>query len=214
MVSTVFGRSRRLLKCSQCNTIMGWPVSVQPIHLSCSITSFITAVPEANLACLYDPGAKYFSPQGTEQEGTTGFRVDKSYCTSRLPILQGRFRYFFLMCRHNRSLYFFYAGTATSFPLPDPNFTPDLLITVNFIGIGLQVGTMSDSYKNSVQIMIGLTNDTHTVVERTLGTTILPRVNLVGVIIMDSMNPPGLHLDSTWQRLQPIVLFKIHLDST
>jgi hypothetical protein len=44
---------------------------------------------------------------------------------------------------------------------------------------------MSDSYKNSVQIMIGLTNDTRTVVERTVGTTILPGVNLVGVITWD-----------------------------
>ena len=31
---------------------------------------------------------------------------------------------------------------------------------------------------------------------------------------MDSINPPGLHLDSIQKRLQPTILFKIHLDST
>jgi len=40
---------------------------------------------------------------------------------------------------------------------------------------------MSNFSIDSVQIMIGLTNDTRTVVERTVGTTILPGVNLVGV---------------------------------
>lgn len=121
-------------------------------------------IPKANLPCLYDPLAKYFLPQGTEPEGITGFRVDKFSCNSRLPILQ---------------------DTPTSFPLPDPNFTPDLLITLNFTKIGLPVDVMSDSYRNSVQIMIGLTNDTRTVVERTHGTTILPGVNLLGVITWD-----------------------------
>ncbi|EDQ99260.1 uncharacterized protein LACBIDRAFT_335177 [Laccaria bicolor S238N-H82] len=112
-------------------------------------------IPKANLPCLYDPLAKYFLPQGTEPEGITGFRVDK------------------------------FSYTPTSFPLPDPNFTPDLLITLNFTKIGLPVDVMSDSYRNSVQIMIGLTNDTRTVVERTHGTTILPGVNLLGVITWD-----------------------------
>ena len=41
---------------------------------------------------------------------------------------------------------------------------------------------MGDLFTDSVQIMIGLTNDTRTMVERTVGTSILPGVNLVGVI--------------------------------
>ena len=74
---------------------------------------------------------------------------------------------------------------SVTFPLPNPNYTPDLLITLNFTAIGLQVSTMSDLYRHSVQIMIGLTNDSHTVLERTVGTTILPGVNLVGVVTWD-----------------------------
>ena len=73
--------------------------------------------------------------------------------------------------------------------------SPNLLITLNFTGMGLQVGTMNDLLADSVQIMIGLTNDTRTVVERTVGTTILPGVNLVGVITWDLrqvFKSPGL----------------------
>ena len=62
---------------------------------------------------------------------------------------------------------------------------PDLLITLNFTGMGLQVGTLSDSYKNNVQIRIGLTNDTQTVIEKTEATTIPPGVNWVGDITWD-----------------------------
>ncbi|EDR05148.1 uncharacterized protein LACBIDRAFT_303536 [Laccaria bicolor S238N-H82] len=62
---------------------------------------------------------------------------------------------------------------------------PNLLITVNFTSMGHPVGTISNAFKNSVQIMIGLTNDTQTVVDRTVSTTILPGVNLVGVVTWD-----------------------------
>jgi uncharacterized membrane protein len=44
---------------------------------------------------------------------------------------------------------------------------------------------MGDLSTDSVQIIIGLTDDTRTVVERTVGTTILPGVNLFGVMTWD-----------------------------
>ena len=52
--------------------------------------------------------------------------------------------------------------------------------------MGLQVGNMSDLFTESVQIMISLgTSDTRTVVERTIGTAIIPGVNWVGFMTWD-----------------------------
>lgn len=138
-----------------------------------------------NIQCLYDPLATYLSPQGQDPPGSgdnvmTGFRVDKFYCPSRST--WGRFIFFFSSVQAQQRL-LPVCLDSVAFPLPNPNYTPDLLITLNFTGIGLQVS--NDSYRHSVQIMIGLTNDSHTVVERTIGTTILPGVNLVGVITWD-----------------------------
>jgi hypothetical protein len=66
------------------------------------------------------------------------------------------------------------------FPLPKRDSTPDLLITVNFTTLQIPVDTMINMFNNSVQIMIGFTNVTRTVVERTQATTLMPGTNLVG----------------------------------
>ena len=176
-------RYRGLVKCSQCNTNVGqWPMSVQSIHASCSITSYIIAIHAVDTPCLHDQLATYLLPQVGFQ---VGFQVDTFYCNYQ-GVTLGRLIFFLLMCRHNKGFYFLdVAGIKSPFPLPSLDHTPDLLITLNFTGMGLDTGTMSNSYGNSVQIMIGLTNDTHTVVERTVSTTILPGVNLVGVITWD-----------------------------
>ena len=48
-----------------------------------------------------------------------------------------------------------------------------------------------------------------------LKTTVLyPPPQIPVGLHMDSTNPPGLHVDSIQKRIQPTILFKIHLDST
>jgi len=53
---------------------------------------------------------------------------------------------------------------------------PDLLVTINFSKLS------NDTPRNSVQIRVGLTNDTSKVILRTSPTTLIPGVNLVGIV--------------------------------
>jgi len=107
-------RPRRPFNCSQCNTIIEKQWSVQCSHTSCSITYCIIVVFGGIFSCLHDPQAiMYLSPQmvtvGEEElpSTITGFQVNKFNCASGLPLFQGRFIFFFLMCRHNRGFYLF-----------------------------------------------------------------------------------------------------------
>jgi len=59
---------------------------------------------------------------------------------------------------------------------------PDLLITVNFTALNIPSTTIVDTPTNSVQLMIGLTNDTTKVFTTTMPTTLIPGVNLFGLV--------------------------------
>jgi hypothetical protein len=61
----------------------------------------------------------------------------------------------------------------------------DFLITVNFTTLQILVDTISDMSFNSLQIMVGLNNDTQKVIERTRGTTLIPGTNLFGTVTWD-----------------------------
>ena len=78
---------------------------------------------------------------------------------------------------------FFYLDLQNEiFPLAARDSMPDLLITVNFTTLQIPINNMINMFDNSIQIMIGLTNDTNTVVERTQATTLIPGVNLISTI--------------------------------
>jgi len=59
---------------------------------------------------------------------------------------------------------------------------PDLLITVNFTALNISATTIVDTPKNSVQLMVGLTNDTKKVFQTTIPTSLIPGVNLFGMV--------------------------------
>jgi hypothetical protein len=59
---------------------------------------------------------------------------------------------------------------------------PDLLITVNFTVLNISSTAIVDTPTNSVQLMIGLTNDTYKVFLTTMPTTLIPGVNLFGLV--------------------------------
>ena len=61
----------------------------------------------------------------------------------------------------------------------------DLLITVNFTTLQIPAGTINNTSFNSLQIMVGLNNDTQKVIERTTGTTLIPGTNLFGTVTWD-----------------------------
>jgi len=54
------------------------------------------------------------------------------------------------------------------------------LITVNFTALNISSQSDQNIRGHSVQIMLGLTNNTIDVVNRTMPTTLLPGVNIVG----------------------------------
>ena len=68
------------------------------------------------------------------------------------------------------------------FPLATGDSMPNLLITVNFTTLQIPVDSMTDMFNYSLQIMIGFTNDTRTVIDRTQATTLVPGTNLVGFL--------------------------------
>jgi hypothetical protein len=70
-------------------------------------------------------------------------------------------------------------------PRPYEDFQPDLLITVNFTTLGLSIDSISDIPKNSVQIMVAMTNNTEDVVLMTKPTNLLPGVNLIGMTSLE-----------------------------
>ena len=63
---------------------------------------------------------------------------------------------------------------------------PDLLVTINFTKLHIPAHT-----RKSMQIMVGLTNDTSKVMLRTSPTTLIPGVNLVGIVnvVIGQVNP-------------------------
>jgi len=67
---------------------------------------------------------------------------------------------------------------------------PDLLVTINFTKLRIPSHSV-DNTRNSMQIMVGLTNDTSKVMLRTSPTTLIPGVNLVGIVnvVIGQVNP-------------------------
>ena len=59
---------------------------------------------------------------------------------------------------------------------------PDLLVTINFSKLSIPSDSVNDAPRDSVQIRVGLTNDTSKVILRTSPTTLIPGVNLVGIV--------------------------------
>ncbi|KIJ93337.1 hypothetical protein K443DRAFT_646228 [Laccaria amethystina LaAM-08-1] len=129
--------------------------SLEPPWILISETITLNVILACNFSCPYDPQATYLSPH-IVTFAAGQFQVNKFNCD-------------------------FYLFMYTL----KPDYKPELLITLNFTGMGLQVSTMGDLSTDSVQIIIGLTNDTRTVFERTVGTTIIPGVNLFGVMTWD-----------------------------
>lgn len=59
---------------------------------------------------------------------------------------------------------------------------PDLLVTVNFTTLNISSDSVLDTPKKSVQLMVGLTNDTDVVIRATCPTILIPGVNLFGTV--------------------------------
>ena len=107
-------------------------------------------------------------------------QVNTVYCPPRLPIPIGTFMGSNSYPLSLTSVYLEPPGNI--FPLATGDSMPNLLITVNFTTLQIPVDTMTDMFNNSLQIMIGFTNDTRTVVDRTQATTLVPGTNLVGFL--------------------------------
>ncbi|KAF9482411.1 hypothetical protein BDN70DRAFT_930098 [Pholiota conissans] len=86
---------------------------------------------------------------------------------------------------------------------------PDLLVTVNFSALGIPIDTITDVPKNSVQVMVANTNKTDNVVLMTIPTTLMPGVNLIGLIyseIYQVFTDPGLSLSGLFDSTQSIII--------
>lgn len=70
-------------------------------------------------------------------------------------------------------------------PLFDRDARPDLLISINYTKIGLPRDDIISTTNNSVEVYIGLTNDTFTTVYRTLPTSVPPGINLMGTVSLE-----------------------------
>jgi len=70
-------------------------------------------------------------------------------------------------------------------PLPERDSRPDLLISIDYTKIGLPRDDLVSTTTNSVEVYIGLTNNSLTAVYRTLPTTIPPGVNLMGTLSLE-----------------------------
>lgn len=70
-------------------------------------------------------------------------------------------------------------------PLHDRDARPDLLVSINYTKIGLPRDDIISTTTNSVEVYVGLANDSFTVVNRTLPTTIPPGVNLMGTLSLE-----------------------------
>jgi hypothetical protein len=63
----------------------------------------------------------------------------------------------------------------------DEDIRPDLLITVNFTMLNISSASILDGAVNSVQVMLGLTNNTANVLQTTSPTMLLPGMNVLGM---------------------------------
>ncbi|CAA7268416.1 unnamed protein product [Cyclocybe aegerita] len=72
----------------------------------------------------------------------------------------------------------------TWFPIPRSDSLPNLLVIVNFTRIRFR-DDLIDTAKNSIQIIVNLTNDTNLAARRTQPTTIPPGVNLMGTLNLE-----------------------------
>jgi hypothetical protein len=67
-------------------------------------------------------------------------------------------------------------------PLEDRDARPDLLIVVNFTMLRVPPDTGINIPRNSVQVYVGLTNNTDDVIATTAPSTLPPGVNLIGIV--------------------------------
>ena len=122
----------------------------------------------------------------------SGLQVNTVYCPPRLPIPTGTF----MGNSYPLSLTSVYlASPGNIFPLATRDSMPDLLITVNFTTLEIPVDTMTNMFNYSLRIMIGFTNDTRTVIDRTQATTLVPGTNLFGAFtwqFRQLLKKPGL----------------------
>jgi len=65
---------------------------------------------------------------------------------------------------------------------PHLEMRPDILVAVNFTALNISADSRINRVVNSVQVLVGLINDTAKVVKNTTPTTLLPGVNLVGIL--------------------------------
>ena len=65
--------------------------------------------------------------------------------------------------------------------LEDRGAYPDILVTVNFTLLTIATNTTGKTRWNSVQVLLGRTDDTIDVARRTAATTLIPGMNLVGI---------------------------------
>ena len=76
----------------------------------------------------------------------------------------------------------------TTDPSPNPLFSPDLLITVNFTSLGQKIQGFKSS-TSAVTLLISLSNQTtigtQMVIDRTLPLALIPGVNLIGAVTTD-----------------------------
>jgi len=70
------------------------------------------------------------------------------------------------------------------YPLPYQNSQPDLLVVVNFTMLNISFDSWTDTARNSVQVMVALTNHTTNALEKTEPATLIPGVNVVGFLNM------------------------------
>jgi hypothetical protein len=66
-------------------------------------------------------------------------------------------------------------------PSYDEDIRPDLLITVNFTMLNISSASILDGAVNSVQVMLGLSNNTDNVLQTTSPTMLLPGMNVLGM---------------------------------
>lgn len=68
------------------------------------------------------------------------------------------------------------------YPLKYEDAYPDLLIIVNFTMLNISSNAIVDLTRRSVHVMAGLTNNSRNVIDKTVPTTIIPGVNLIGAV--------------------------------
>ena len=128
--------------------------------------------PTATLASNYGPSIYY--------ESVT------FHCPQRVLVARGKS----VRCLVNRYLPYLHKSNRAKkkkeqfFHLPTAyrDICPDLLVTVNFTMLGISSDSMEDAPTNSVQLLVGLIHDTPTVIGRTSPTTLIPGVNLIGIV--------------------------------